>query len=192
MQHLALALAVVLATAPAMAQEHGDAPYSGFESRPIKSLSDSDVAELKRGGGWGLALPAELNGKPGPAHLLEHSEALELTKHQVAELTDIFERMRAEAIDAGERLIAAEAELSAAFEGGSPSPTELALLVRNAEAARADLRIVHLSRHLEASPLLTAAQIEKYQVLRGYQEDPCRSVPEGHDAAMWKKHNGCT
>jgi hypothetical protein len=28
-------------------------------------------------------------------------------------------------------------------------------------------------------------------VLRGYAEDPCLAVPEGHDAAMWRKHNGC-
>lgn len=192
MRSLVTTAALALMLTPVTAQEHGLTPYAGFESRAIKSLSDDDVAELRRGGGWGLALPAELNGKPGPAHLLEHRDDLELSEDQVAELTEIFERMRAEAIDAGERLIAAEAALSAAFEGDSPSPTELALLVQSAEAARADLRVIHLLRHLETSPLLTAAQIERYQVLRGYREDPCLSVPDGHDAAMWKKHNGCT
>ena len=42
------------------------------------------IAELEAGSGWGLALPAELNGRPGPAHLLELKEALGLSPEQVA------------------------------------------------------------------------------------------------------------
>lgn len=37
-------------------------PYAGFEQRSIRSLSEADIEELRRGGGWGLALAAELNG----------------------------------------------------------------------------------------------------------------------------------
>jgi hypothetical protein len=33
-------------------------------------LSEQQVAYLKAGRGMGLALPAELNGYPGPAHVL--------------------------------------------------------------------------------------------------------------------------
>lgn len=56
----------------ALAQHnHGaDSPYTGMQDRAIKSLSDADIRELRRGGGWGHALPAEINGMPGPAHLL--------------------------------------------------------------------------------------------------------------------------
>ena len=50
---------------------HGASPYAGEEARAIKSLSADDIAELQRGGGRGLAKPAELNGVPGPAHLLD-------------------------------------------------------------------------------------------------------------------------
>ncbi len=50
-------------------QEHAS-KYSGQEKRTIKSLSPDDIAELERGGGWGLAKAAELNGLPGPAHLI--------------------------------------------------------------------------------------------------------------------------
>jgi hypothetical protein len=46
-------------------------PYAGQDARDIKSLSAEDIAELRRGGGWGFAKSAELNGMPGPAHLLE-------------------------------------------------------------------------------------------------------------------------
>ncbi len=50
--------------------------YSGQEKRIIKSLSPDDMAELRREGGWGLAKAAELNGVPGPVHLLEMKEAI--------------------------------------------------------------------------------------------------------------------
>jgi hypothetical protein len=46
-------------------------PYAGQETRRIKSLSEQDIDELRQGRGWGLAKAAELNGLPGPAHLLE-------------------------------------------------------------------------------------------------------------------------
>ena len=68
-------LLVMTAFQPLPAQAQGSPthplPYAGLEARAIKSLSAADVQELRRGGGWGLALPAELNGVPGPAHLLE-------------------------------------------------------------------------------------------------------------------------
>ncbi|MEL7104823.1 MAG: hypothetical protein AAGM21_02815 [Pseudomonadota bacterium] len=186
------ALAIALAFGAATAQEHGaEAPYAGYETRAIKSLSDADIAELRRGGGWGLALPAELNGKPGPAHLLELRDDLGLSAAQIAKVTEIYEAMREDAILAGERLIAAEAALSAAFEGPGLTAPELSALVGKAETARADLRVVHLSRHLETSALLTEDQIGAYQILRGYAQDPCDSVPDGHDAELWKRHNGC-
>ena len=37
----------------------------------IKSLSQDDQSALLAGRGMGLARPAELNGYPGPAHVLE-------------------------------------------------------------------------------------------------------------------------
>ncbi len=39
--------------------------YSGQEQRAINSLSQEDITELARGGGWGMAKVAELNGLPG-------------------------------------------------------------------------------------------------------------------------------
>jgi len=38
---------------------------------------------------------------------------------------------------------------------------------------------------------LSTDQIDNYAVLRGYASDPCSNVPDGHDATMWKRHNGC-
>ena len=191
-----IAAAICLVSQGAAAQTHNpnsaSTPYAGLEDRGIKGLSEADIDELRRGGGWGLPLPAELNGKPGPAHLLELKDEIGLSDEQVAQIMSIFEEMRREAIAAGERLIEAEAALSDAFAADRLDEDELEELVENAEAVRAELRYIHLSRHLATTPILTSHQVQRYQVLRGYAENPCDSVPEGHDPQMWKKHNVCT
>lgn len=170
---------------------NGAAPYAGLQSRDIKSLSEQDIADLRAGRGWGLALPAELNGRPGPFHVLELHKELGLSAEQVSAVTQIFERMRDAAVVAGERFIAAEAALDDAFSNGSLDDDVLARLLSESEAARKELRLIHLSAHLSTPDLLTENQIKKYNVLRGYADDPCSAVPEGHDPAMWRRHNGC-
>ena len=56
--------------------------YVGEEQRKIKSLSADDISELKKGGGWGLAKAAELNGVPGPVHILQMEKQIGLTDLQ--------------------------------------------------------------------------------------------------------------
>ena len=68
--------------------------YSGQEKRAIKSLSPEDIAELERGGGWGMAKVAELNGLPGPAHLLELKNEIELTNDQLNEIQILHDEMK--------------------------------------------------------------------------------------------------
>ncbi|WP_171182200.1 hypothetical protein [Ruegeria sp. HKCCD8929] len=190
-------LTLVIAFLPlaAFGQDHGNggnnAPYAGLETRAIKSLSEQDIEELRRGGGWGLALPAELNGRPGPAHLLELQEELGLSADQVKAFSAIYEEMRTTAIAAGERFISAEAALSDAFAGSDLSEETLHDLLAKAAEARAELRFIHLARHLSTPELLSDAQIQRYNVLRGYSEGSCASVPEGHDPDMWRRHSGC-
>ncbi|MDJ0684847.1 MAG: Spy/CpxP family protein refolding chaperone [Alphaproteobacteria bacterium] len=190
-----LVLMIIVLPLAAFAQDHGhggnNAPYAGFEAREIKSLSEQDIEELRRGGGWGLALPAELNGRPGPAHLLELEEELDLSASQVEAISAIYEQMRTAAVAAGERFIAAEAALSDAFAGSDFSEEKLRNLLAEAAEARAELRFIHLSRHLSTPELLSDAQIQRYNVLRGYADDPCETVPDGHDPEMWRRHNGC-
>lgn len=48
-----------------------ETPYAGMQSRQIKSLSDRQIADLRAGRGMGF--PVELNGYPGPSHVLEVS-----------------------------------------------------------------------------------------------------------------------
>ena len=192
MIRLALAWFVLAIPVGAVAQHQSHSPYAGMENREIKSLSAQDIEDLRAGRGWGLALAAELNGIPGPAHLLELRDEIGLTDDQVSAIEAIFAAMQAEAQTAGERLIAAEAAIEAAFRAGDLAPEALRDLIDTAAAARAELRFIHLSRHLETPPLLTAEQIARYNELRGYgASDPCAAVPEGHDPAMWRRHNNC-
>lgn len=192
MLRLLLVLSALAIPLVAAAQEHGHSPYAGLETRQIKSLSEADLEELRRGGGWGLALPAELNGVPGPAHLLELSDEIGLSAEQVSAIESIYADMQVEARAAGARFIAAEQAIEAAFRERDLTPDRLRALIDAAAEARAELRFIHLSRHLEMPPLLSAEQVVRYSDLRGYgAADPCAAVPEGHDPARWRRHNNC-
>lgn len=74
----------------------GTSPYAGEEAREIKALSPSDIDGLIAGRGMGYAMAAELNGYPGPAHVLELAEQLELT----ADIGVIEARLRAAHLNA--------------------------------------------------------------------------------------------
>ena len=176
---------------PACAVNHSS-EYVGEEHRSIKSLSADDIRELSEGGGWGLAKAAELNGVPGPAHILEMASAIELTPTQQAEIQEIYEQMKSEAISLGNQLIQLEATLNTYFADGSINQAILEQSLQDIERVRAQLRLAHLSAHLQTPNILTPEQISLYNELRGYSQDPCANVPKGHNAAMWKKHNGCT
>lgn len=189
-----LALAMLAAVSePALAQHHhGQAsPYTGEEARTIKSLSEADIAELRRGGGWGLARAAELNGVPGPAHLLELKDQIPLSEDQVAALSAIFAAMQADAIAEGGRLIAGEQALDEAFRDRTVTDESLRRMLAEIAASRSALRYIHLAAHLSTPALLTEEQITRYIALRGYDAGPCASPPAGHEAAMWRRHHGC-
>ena len=167
-------------------------PYAGLENRAISSLSSEDIADLEKGAGWGLALPAELNGYPGPRHILELQEELDLTADQVDKVEKLFAAMQQEAIEAGQTFIKAEEDLDEIFRSSSADRDKLAVAISASADARAKLRFIHLSQHLKTVAILTEDQISKYNVFRGYAaNDPCANIPDGHDENMWKAHNNC-
>ncbi len=167
-------------------------PYAGEENRIIKSLSADDLAQLEAGKGWGLAKAAELNGLPGPVHLLEMKKEIGLSAEQEAQITRLYETMKREAMVLGRQLITQERELDQAFANKSIDPAELRRRLNEIAETRASLRYVHLSAHLETPALLTKEQVSRYNTLRGYDGDPCQNVPAGHDARMWREHNDCS
>ncbi len=94
---------------------HAQTPYAGMQTRPIKALSEQQIADLGAGRGMGLALAAELNGYPGPSHVLELADKLELSAEQRASMQRLFDSMKAEAMPLGAKLIEQEAELDKQF-----------------------------------------------------------------------------
>jgi hypothetical protein len=100
-------------------------PYAGMQTRPIKALSEQQVADLGAGRGMGLALAAELNGYPGPSHVLELADKLDLSPDQRAGIQRLFDSMKAEALPLGSRLMEQEADLDKQFASHTVTPESL-------------------------------------------------------------------
>jgi Spy/CpxP family protein refolding chaperone len=171
-----LALVLALSALPATAQTHGGGhhgagapvPYAGLEKRVIKALSPQQVSDLEAGRGMGLALPAELNGYPGPLHVLELAHALGLTPEQRSRTRALMDAMRAETIPIGSRLVREEAVLDRLFADRTVAPASLAEATRVIATSQGDLRAAHLRYHLLTAELLTPDQVAAYNRLRGY------------------------
>jgi Spy/CpxP family protein refolding chaperone len=159
---------------------HHASPYAGQESRAIASLSASDVADLLDGKGWGFAKPAELNGYPGPLHVLQLEAKLGLKPEQRGQVQAIFERMAASARETGAKFVEAERALDAAFRSRAIDARLLQERVEAAETLRAELRRIHLAAHLETTPVLTPEQRQAYAALRGYSTDHMPGHGHGH------------
>jgi hypothetical protein len=163
------ALIMLALAGPAGAQhQHNVAPYAGLQQRAVKALSDQQLSDLRAGRGMGLALAAELNGYPGPVHVLELADKLELTQDQRQAVHQLFDEMKTEAVPLGEKLIEQESALDRAFAERSISPATLAALTADIGKTQGLLRAVHLKYHLTTADLLSAHQRHLYAELRGY------------------------
>ncbi|WP_262297149.1 Spy/CpxP family protein refolding chaperone [Microvirga sesbaniae] len=166
------AVALFLASTPALAQhQHPQAhatPYAGFEKRDIKTLSEQQIADLRAGRGMGLALAAELNGYPGPVHVLELADRLGLDDPQRMRIRELTDAMKAETIPLGGRLIDQEIELDGLFATRQATPFNLTAATDAIGRTHGLLRAAHLKYHLTTAALLTAEQIRQYNQLRGY------------------------
>ena len=166
---LALLLASSSGSRSAFAQEQRS-PYAGEERREIKALSPGQIAQLLDGAGMGLAKAAELNGVPGPRHVLDMADQLELTDAQRAEIERIEDRMQEAAVRLGREILQMEEALDQLFEVGPADPSEVERLAGRIGQRSGLLRAVHLLAHLETAVVLRSAQIHRYGVLRGYKD----------------------
>jgi Spy/CpxP family protein refolding chaperone len=147
---------------------HAQTPYAGMQTRSIKALSDQQIADLNAGRGMGLALAAELNGYPGPSHVLELADKLDLSADQRASMQRLFDAMKTEAMPLGAKLIEQEAELDRQFASRIVTPESLKASTAAVAATQGMLRETHLKYHLLTGSILTPAQMAKYAELRGY------------------------
>ncbi len=163
MRSLPLLVALLVSSA-ALAQT----PYAGMQTRGIKALSDSQIGDLQAGRGMSLALAAELNGYPGPLHVLELADKLGLSAEQRGKVQQLFNSMKAEAASLGAKLIEQEAELDRQFSGRTIAPESLRSITAAIAATQGQLRATHLKYHLSTAALLSPQQIQQYAQLRGY------------------------
>src|SRR5690349_20980405 len=118
---LSLCIAVLACAAQAAAPN----PYAGQETREIKALSPEDILSYLDGKGMGFAKAAELNGYPGPSHVLALAADLGLTPEQQRQSRAAFEAMEADAIKYGRELVDEERGLDRLFASRQVTPQAL-------------------------------------------------------------------
>lgn len=145
-------------------------PYAGQQLREIKSLSSQDIEGYLAGKGMGLAKTAELNGYPGPAHVLELADQLALSTEQRRQTEILFQSMQAKAIDAGKSLIAEERALDQLFFSKNITATTLQVALKRIAEQQQRVRLSHLETHLAQAAILTPQQLSRHDELRGYAD----------------------
>ena len=163
-----LGIALAVLAGPALGQDYARSPYAGMQAREVKALDAKTVEDLRAGRGMGLALAAELNGYPGPMHVLELAGRLRLSPDQRARVQELFERMKAEAVPLGQKLLDEERSLDRHFAERTITRENLATLTRSIGETTGALRQAHLSYHLATLEALTPEQVRQYAVERGY------------------------
>jgi Spy/CpxP family protein refolding chaperone len=171
-----LLLATTFQTASAQhhAHQHGGdtvpppASYEGQQTRAIKSLSNQEQQDWLEGKGMGLAKAAELNGYPGPMHVLEHAEALKLTSEQREKTNALLQQHKTTVRAMGQQLVEQEKNLDTLFVSTKITPEQLRSATSKIALLQGQIRAEHLQTHLEQKALLTDEQVGQYKVLRGY------------------------
>ncbi len=172
-----LPLACLLVLTPGLRAEVS--PYAGQQTRAIKALSADDIAGYLSGHGMGLARPAELNGYPGPRHVLDAAADLQLTPAQTAALTKVFDAMHAAALPLGQAIVAKETTLDGLFTRGEATDATVLAATREIGRLQGELRAVHLNAHLATVKILTPAQVAAYNRLRGYDTPAASGATPG-------------
>lgn len=168
MRKIAFLLIIVL---PCASLASDRSPYVGEEIRSIRSLSKNQIESLRRGHGMGFAKLAELNHYPGPKHVLEIADDLDLSPAQLAATRVLYEEMRRKAMTLGEEIILAESRLDQAFANRTVEAESLESALSEIGRLRARLRFVHLESHLRQRQLLSTEQISTYDTVRGYRHE---------------------
>lgn len=176
-------LIALVALLTVISSAYAASPYSGQEARDIKALSTEDVHAYLSGKGMGFAKAAELNGYPGPSHVLELAPALGLTADQKKRTESLFKDMEAKAIGVGRPLVEEERRLDKLFSTRTVTGESLHSTLARIGELQSQLRRIHLEAHLAQVAILTPLQVAKYNELRGYrtaQPDGGKGHPQGH------------
>ena len=130
------------------------------------ACNDAFDETVRDGRGFGMAFVADQAGYPGPLHVLELRDRLRLSRDQEAATRALLDQMYAESRPRSARLLDAEARLAKLFAVGRPDEAAVRKAVGEVEAARADVRMVHLAFHLKMRDALTDEQRRLYHDAR--------------------------
>ena len=155
-------------------------PYNDLFNTEIRGISPETIDAYRTGAGNGIALPAELNGYPGPRHVLALAEELELTDEQYDQVKSLYDEMLPQAIALGEQILVEEAAIEIAFRDNIMDEAFLEEQLAEIGALQAELRFVHLSTHIATTGILTLEQIAQYNELRGYTS---QNTHQGHNGS---------
>jgi len=165
----------LLLAAPALSQPTGGqsgparfAPYATADGDTTYGLSQREAQRLLAGRGMGLARPAEMNGYPGPMHVLDLADELALTPEQQQQARAIRERVMTEAPELGRQIVEKELALDRLFRSGSADETRIDELTQEIGRLRAELRAIHLQAHLVMQRALAVEQVRTYMDARGH------------------------
>jgi Spy/CpxP family protein refolding chaperone len=181
---LAALTALGLLAGPASAQE--PAPHSGGQHRMqgqgnqagmqqaggmgggmLGGMNDAEKEALKAGQGLGAGRLAMQAGFPGPRHVLEMGDELELTAAQKERIGTIFGEAKASFAKMGAELVEKEEALEAMFAAGDVDVGDMTKLAAEIGERQGELRAAHLAAHVRTKEALTPAQLEKLSAMSG-------------------------
>lgn len=154
--------------------------YVELQFTEIRGLSQEQIEGYQTGAGLGFALPAELNGYPGPRHVLDLANELELTSVQLNDIQTLYDEMLPQAIELGEQILLLEESIELAFRQGTITNTFLEDSLIQIATFEAELRYVHLTTHVATIDILSRHQVQQYNIIRGYNVSPSHDSHSGH------------
>ena len=182
----AMLVAVSLVASPAVAQEQGDSDSAmggehqmhgqaeggmqGMGGGMLGGVSEQEKEALLKGAGLGAGMIAMMNGYPGPKHVLEMGDELELTAEQRESIGTIYGNVKAKSVELGTELVEKDEALAALFTSGSVSTGDVEKLAREIGELQGRVRAEHLNAHVETFDALTPAQREQLSSMQGMHE----------------------
>lgn len=192
----ALLVAIAVVTSPAVAQDddssmskgrmqqmHGQAE-GGMQGMGgmLSGVSEQEKEMLLKGSGLGAGMIAMMNGYPGPKHVLEMGDELELTAAQRESIGTIYGKVKAESVKLGTELVEKDEALAALFTTGSVSTKDVEKQSREIGELQGRLRAAHLNAHVQTHAELTPAQLAKLPTMQEMHQ-----MHEGSGEGMQKR-----
>ncbi len=125
----------------------------------------ADKDALLNAEGMGQASYAEMNGYPGPKHVLDLADKLQLSEAQKKSVKQIYNEMSTRAKELAVRIISLEEELNRAFSENLVTERSVREDAEQIGRLRGRLRAVHLAAHLKMRGILSDKQVEIYMKL---------------------------